>query len=293
MTDESTTATSTLKPAWLFENVETKALFYLGVPAFTALIFGLNHTGMARHLTVGVGVPYWLGIAFPLWLTFDLSSRLAALVLKPWRPRGVVVLLVGALLGVLIFSPYLQAYAGWFQRFLPPGASYSVTTPKLSTLSDLGRLLAYSGAPLYWITITSAFARFLGFPGYVRTPAPEPQPIVVEAAPAPQPETERSGVRALVPNRLGQHILALQAEDHYVRVFTDRGDTLIRYRFSEAVREMRSQPGVQIHRSYWVALSAVQQVRPDGKGFRVQLQNGLEAPVSRSNLGVLRAAGLI
>jgi hypothetical protein len=163
-------------------------------------------------------------------------------VLKPWKPRGVVVLLVGALLGVLVFSPYLQAYAGWFQRFLPPGATYSVTTPKLSTLSDLGRLLAYSGAPLYWITIASAFARFLGFPGYVRPPAPEPQPVTVEAAPAPQPEAERSGVRALVPHRLGQNILALQAEDHYVRVFTDRGDTLIRYRFSEAVREMRSQP---------------------------------------------------
>lgn len=291
MTDESTIARPAGRPAWLFENLETKALFYVGVPAFTALIFGLNHTGMARHLTVGVGVPYWLGIAFPLWLTFDLSSRLAALVLKPWKPRRVIVLLAGALLGVLVFSPYLQVYTTWFQRFLPAGASYSVTTPKLSTLADLGRLLAYSGAPLYWITIASAFSRFLDYPGYVRG-EPREAPPVVEAPPAPQVE-ERSGVRALVPNRLGQEILALQAEDHYVRVFTDRGDTLIRYRFSEAVREMRSQPGIQIHRSYWVALSAVQQVRPDGKGFRVKLQNGLEAPVSRSNLGVLRAAGLI
>jgi hypothetical protein len=292
MTSESTSAKSMFRPTWLFENLETKALFYVGVPAFTALIFGLNHTGMARHLSVGVGVPYWLGIAFPLWLTLDLSSRLTALALRPWRPRGVIVLLVGALLGVVAFSPYLEAYANWFQRFLPPGASYSVTTPKLSTLSDLGRLLAYSGAPLYWIIITSAFARFLAFPGYVRRPEHQ-QSGPVEAAPAPQAEVERTGVRALVPNKLGQQILALQAEDHYVRVFTDRGDTLVRYRFSEAVREMRFQPGVQIHRSYWVALAAVQQVRPDGKGFRVQLQNGLEAPVSRSNLGVLRAAGLI
>jgi hypothetical protein len=213
-------------------------------------------------------------------------------VLKPWRPPGVLTLLVGALVGVLVLSPYIQAYASWYQQFLPAGATYSVSTPKLSTLSDLGHLLAYSGAPLYWIVVTSAFARFLGFPRFPKPQVRQPEPAT-QAPPTIEPEAERVGVWALVPNRLGQQILALQAEDHYVRVFTDRGDTLVRYRFSEAVREMRSHPGVQIHRSYWVALSAVQQVRPDGKGFRVKLQNGLEAPVSRSNLGVLRAAGLI
>ena len=42
-------------------------------------------------------------------------------------------------------------------------------------------------------------------------------------------------------------------EDHYVRVFTDAGESLILLRLSDAMAEVRDVPGLQIHRSHWVA----------------------------------------
>jgi DNA-binding LytR/AlgR family response regulator len=103
---------------------------------------------------------------------------------------------------------------------------------------------------------------------------------------------ERTGFRALLPFHLGSEVVSLQAEDHYVRVVTDKGNALVRYRFADALAEVRGLPGIQVHRSHWVAVRAVERVRTDAKGHRLVLNDGSEVPVSRSNVGVLKAAGL-
>jgi DNA-binding LytR/AlgR family response regulator len=88
-------------------------------------------------------------------------------------------------------------------------------------------------------------------------------------------------------------MVSLSAEDHYVRVVTDHGNALIRYRFSDALSEVRGLPGIQVHRSHWVAVRAIERVRSSGKTYCLVLKDGSEFPVSRTNVGVLREAGLI
>jgi DNA-binding LytR/AlgR family response regulator len=86
-------------------------------------------------------------------------------------------------------------------------------------------------------------------------------------------------------------ILALQAEDHYLRVHTDIGEALILMRLSDAITELAVMGGAQTHRSWWVARSAVSKsTRGDGKGL-LTLSNAIEAPVSRNYLRVLGDAG--
>jgi hypothetical protein len=86
-------------------------------------------------------------------------------------------------------------------------------------------------------------------------------------------------------------LMALEAEDHYLRVHTDAGDTLILLRLSDAIAEIGPESGAQTHRSWWVARAAVQSgVKRDGKG-ELTLSNGLKAPVSRSYLSTLANAG--
>jgi hypothetical protein len=86
-------------------------------------------------------------------------------------------------------------------------------------------------------------------------------------------------------------IIAVEAEDHYLRVHTDLGSDLILMRLSDAVAELDGLEGAQTHRSWWVAKDAVRGAsRGDGRATLV-LEGGLTAPVSRSYAASLREAG--
>ncbi|HYG27145.1 MAG TPA: LytTR family DNA-binding domain-containing protein, partial [Caulobacteraceae bacterium] len=64
------------------------------------------------------------------------------------------------------------------------------------------------------------------------------------------------------------------------------------YRFSDAVRAMGAR-GVQVHRSWWVARSAVTGVEREGDRHVLRLTGGVRAPVSRTYGLAAREAGLI
>lgn len=86
-------------------------------------------------------------------------------------------------------------------------------------------------------------------------------------------------------------IIAVQAEDHYLRVHTDLGSDLILMRLSDAVAELDGLEGAQTHRSWWVAKDSVRDAsRRDGRATLV-LEGGLTAPVSRSYAATLREEG--
>jgi DNA-binding LytR/AlgR family response regulator len=89
----------------------------------------------------------------------------------------------------------------------------------------------------------------------------------------------------------GATILAVEAEDHYLRLHTDRGSDLILMRLTDALAELEGLEGAQTHRSWWVARDAVRGVaRGDGRAV-LTLEGGLQAPVSRRYARALRAAG--
>jgi len=110
------------------------------------------------------------------------------------------------------------------------------------------------------------------------------------------PNPGASGSRApfldrLPPKLKGARVLAVQAEDHYLRVHTSAGDDLILLRLADAERELESLDGLRVHRSWWVARDAVADVtRADGR-MTLKLVNGVEAPVSRTYARAVRDAG--
>jgi hypothetical protein len=110
---------------------------------------------------------------------------------------------------------------------------------------------------------------------------------------APETATEPgAALRARLPfKHRHAEIYALAAEDHYLRVFTSAGETLILMRLYDAIRELDGVEGSQTHRSWWVARSAVADAaRGDGKAA-LRLINGVVAPVSRSYVKALKAGG--
>ena len=91
--------------------------------------------------------------------------------------------------------------------------------------------------------------------------------------------------------RIRDDLLCLQMEDHYVRVHTPDGSRLMLMPLGQAMTEVSGVEGLRVHRSWWVARSAVAAVRSEGRNFRLVLTNGIEAPVARSAVSTLRAAG--
>lgn len=96
-----------------------------------------------------------------------------------------------------------------------------------------------------------------------------------------------------VEEEIGRNLRWITADDHYLWVHGDGGSARVLMRFRDALKELSHLPGLQVHRSHWVAIPAVVEVRPEGRRHVAILDCGTEVPVSRAYLPDLRAAGLM
>lgn len=111
------------------------------------------------------------------------------------------------------------------------------------------------------------------------------------ASALPTVANELSPLLAKLPPHLGRDIMCLKMEDHYLRVYTAVGHTLILMRISDAVKMLHAVDGQQVHRSWWVARTAVDESRMDGNRLLLVLRNGLRVPVSKDRRAILEAKG--
>ncbi|MFM8820048.1 MAG: LytTR family DNA-binding domain-containing protein [Phenylobacterium sp.] len=116
----------------------------------------------------------------------------------------------------------------------------------------------------------------LAQPASLRLKDQSPAPALASEAPPP-PFWSR------VPSSLGDDLVALTAELHYLRVETVNGNALILYPFGQAVAELAasSSNGSQIHRSHWVAHSHVATIERNGGRVFCVLQSGTRLPIGR------------
>ena len=88
-------------------------------------------------------------------------------------------------------------------------------------------------------------------------------------------------------------VIALGAEEHYVRVCASDRSELIYHRFRDAIAEMPDSLGMQVHRSWWVADTGVIGARRAGRRYQLQLSNGTVVPVSDRFVKPARRRGLL
>lgn len=88
-------------------------------------------------------------------------------------------------------------------------------------------------------------------------------------------------------------IVAIQADDHYVQIHTNKGVHMHYMRLRDAIELMSGTPGVRVHRSWWVNESAISRVRREGGNWRLDTEYASDISVSRSGLAQLKALGHI
>ncbi|MEM8492612.1 MAG: LytTR family DNA-binding domain-containing protein [Pseudomonadota bacterium] len=125
--------------------------------------------------------------------------------------------------------------------------------------------------------------------------------VIPGRTPVPDTEGETSrGGTERIPGFLNsagvqsfEQVIALKAEEHYVKVFTDSADRLVLQQFNGAVSAMPDDCGLQVHRSWWIADHAVVSAHRGGRRWRLVLSNQLRVPVSDSYLLAARARGVL
>ena len=167
-------------------------------------------------------------------------------------------------------------------------------------------------SPVVWVSTTLLFRRpfdgamlegFVG-PVFVLSAAMtalnhallRPGPPITAPASALEDRAPTAPFRVKLADRLPQSlrdadILAVCADDHYLRVYTGRGEALILLRLADAITELDGLEGAQTHRSWWVARPAVVEASWSSRGATLTLIGGVVAPVSRTYAKALKDEG--
>ena len=90
-------------------------------------------------------------------------------------------------------------------------------------------------------------------------------------------------------------LLYITSEDHYISIHTSSENKLILYKLNDAIKQLKMSDieGMSIHRSHWVAKSAIKAHVKNGRKNALELINGDQLPISATYLKPLKQAEYI
>lgn len=242
-----------------------------------------------RRLVRGIGVALAAGVVLALTGAFGMDDAPMTIRLAYW----LTVMLIGSLWGH-ICSRVVERFVDLETRpWLGVLVLTLVISGPLSVMVWAATALMFSSArsidvadlPLFLFPVTLVTAVLSALNIFLQR-----KPVQTHAAPVDGSAPARFPDR--LPMKLkGATIRAVESEDHYLRIHTDRGSDLILMRLSDALIELEGLEGAQTHRGWWVARDAVRGVsRGDGRAT-LTLDGDIQAPVSRRYAKALRDAG--
>lgn len=242
----------------------------------------------ARRLAYATAAGVFLGAvgAFGTFVAAPLANRVAAWVIMFW----VGTLLYPIVTAAAVIQGKRWGLSSWFS--VPPAVALASLPMTLASIWATGIFIHPHGELDVLLTYFQVLLVALPSVGlYVAWRSRLEPSAKVEAEPEPRPAAPPRFL-ARLPARLGTDLLCLQMEDHYVRAHTALGSDLILMRMRDAVAELDGLPGLQVHRSWWVASSAVAGHRSEDRKLTLILTGGLEVPVARSAAPQVRQAWL-
>ena len=264
--------------------------FYAGVPAFVGIYGALNNWEIQQNMGYGVSLAFYLAHSFIPWWTTCLSTTFLMWAMNRIKPPPLAIMIPGSLIGCFLTLPYTNWVTSVFERNWPTSMSGFGGIP---TSPWSGDFLEYMiRATVMWVIVNFVFDRFVGLPRY-RYEIPrgyENRAGPAEADTQTEPDTlPLPAFITRLPVRVRLHeILAVKAEQHYIRIITPGRDHMILYRFSDAVSQLDTELGMQVHRSWWVAHSAIDGLQQSAKKLQIVLTTGEEVPVSAPYQGMLK-----
>ena len=234
---------------------------------------------------------FWHGVTYIIihcsagWISADIGCRIARFLLRAQRPPLWKILTSGWLIMLVPMTCFYYWLTGMFADYFPAMTPY-VANVQFHWTADYPLKLLRGSFP--WLCAWSAMVY-----GYRRLAHVDWYGYETESA-APRTSAPLARVPEFIRRSsklpLDARIFAMQADEHYVQIWSDAGRDTIRYRFSDAVRDMRPAPGLRVHRSWWVRPDHVVNVRRERHRLLLTLENGLEVPASEAYKNMVEAA---
>lgn len=253
------------------------AISLIGVRWFDDLSYILNLTYVTCHMLI-----IWWIMSTALWVLHRL--------LRALQPPIGIIYTLAFFLSLVPATFLLIELADMFGHLFPVFAEKRPSVPVLSNWTleymihffrdSIGDLLLYV-AGLYGYQFAFG-VRLFSFQLTLEALPNEISDRPNENGEPPLPSTTPTA--ALLHNtRLPPDavLLAVKAEQHYIRVWSDKGEDFIRYRFRDVVNALEPYKGLRVHRSWWVNMDSVQSFK-NGSGTLV-INDDLRVPVSLSN----------
>lgn len=112
-----------------------------------------------------------------------------------------------------------------------------------------------------------------------------PQALVGRHEPVSYPQA----LLSRLPTGMRSEIIALETQDHYLRVHTKDGTSLILMRMADAVALLHPELGLQVHRRWWVAEAAVVEMETKRQKMLLRLTDDSLVPIGRTFATAARA----
>jgi hypothetical protein len=252
-----------------------RAYVTLGI-LLLALLYAALGPSASDGLGPGSRLAFWIVHGFSLLACLLIAQGVLLRLWPALADRSIVMVTAGAVLGSAIFAliavPLERAF------FAPPyepliweagGVAAAVT--------EFGHVIA--PVLVSWLALHAPMLLGLAFVDpRSRQGEAAAEPETPSAGAATQPG---AGLLSKLPAKIGRDVVAVSSELHYVRVYTPRGSTLILHAMKAATADLAEIRGAWIHRSHWIALAHLHDIRSvDGQRYCV-LSNGLELPISR------------
>ena len=210
--------------------------------------------------TIGLTLIYWLliiGVTFPMG--FVISNFCARRSHRPWRSALSAAVAMAIAVTLVVYAMNM-VFLGWGHL----------------EAERLGRVFVSGGSVAALVTLLVHMVLAPGSEGSVQSQSPKTTHLL---------ERHPRGARGPI-----QH---LPAEDHYTRVTTSHGSSLVLLRFSDALQDVAPTPGLQVHRSHCVSYESIDKAERRGDAAQLILINGSSVPFSRGHMPKLRAKGIL
>ena len=239
---------------------------------------------IAVGLLLGFAGPFGSYPAFPtttryaFWLGMTAAGVVAAVaadaVLPATRLRAGAIR-IGAV--ALVSALPMTFVVAWTMSLLQPGRFFMP--------QQLPALFACVAA----VQLLVVYATTATAPAADVAEAPHHAPALPESGEVPVPAAFPSALLSRLPPEIGSDIIALETEDHYLRVHAAGGSALILMRMADAVALLDPRLGAQVHRRWWVAQAAVAGMGTEGQKLSLCLTNQIVVPVGRTFSAAARA----
>ena len=235
-------------------------------------------------LLLGFAGPFGSYPAYPsatryaFWLGLTAAGAAAALAADAMLPAARLragLVRVGAV--ALVSALPMTFVVAWTMSLVQPGRFF---TPQ-----QLPALFAAVAA----VQLLVVYATATTSPTVDDAEAPRRAPALPEPGAEAIPAAFPDALLRRLPPGIGSDIIALETEDHYLRVHAAGGSALILMRMADAVALLDPRLGAQVHRRWWVAQAAVAGVRTEGQKLSLCLIDKTLVPVGRTFSAAARA----